>query len=311
MRRITILIILLGVTSACSSGQTPRKNMEKDVENELMEGARSFKAQDFARSQQHFEHVLALDPANKKAAILLARVIHSQYRRDDKAPENIAKATEAISAYKKVLALDPNSEEALNKIVLLLGDLGRIDEVRRFAEEHANDQNLIPERRSDLYAFLASKDWECSFDITEENKLHVLRPDGSVSVQYKKPKDAVQYEKALKCITHGLEMAEAAIKINADSEAAWSQKYLLQLEAMRLAQMDGNDSQAIEYEKQSTDAREQSRKLHEKARQVEASPEPSSSETDLDTLVPPVVEGLRLIAPDEKAPTPGTPKQPK
>ena len=313
MRRITIVIVLLALTSACSSGQSnlssqtnlSSQSSSQDVLNELNQGARAFDAKRVAESQRHFEKALALDPANKKAAILLARVIHSQYVRDNKTPGNVAKANEAISAYKKALALDPDSNEGLQNIVSLLQNLDRPDEMRQWVEERASDSRIRSENRSDLYAFLAGKDWECSWNVTDSPpNQKIVEKEGKMVRVYLKPKDGAEYEKAVRCMTVGLQNAENAIKLNENSEKAWSQKYTLLLEAKKLAQMDEKMEKTEDLAKQAEEAMNRSRELFERNKNQSNSTPEQSVETELDTLVPPQTE-LVLVKPAEEA----TPKK--
>ena len=95
-----------------------------------------------------------------------------------------------------------------------------------------------------------------------------------MTVQYKKPAEPKDLDEATKCMTDGLQLAETAISMDPESETAWAQKYNLLLEAGKLAKMEGNEGKATDYEKQATVAREQGRKLHDKAKPATA-PQPA------------------------------------
>jgi tetratricopeptide (TPR) repeat protein len=313
MKGKIILILLLSVLSACSTEQTttPTKTTttttspaqgspDQNAENEIQQGARVFKAGDFAGARQHFEKALALDPTNKKAAILLARVIHTQHRREDKTAANTATADEALNAYQKALAINPESDEALKNIIALYKVLGRDDELRRWVGERAANTNLTPKRRAELYGFLASKDFDCSLDVTIANEQSITRPDGSMTTRYQKPADARLYEKATGCVAAGLESIETAIKLDPESERLWGTKFGLLSEARKLALMDGKTEKAEELARQADEVRKRATELlNIKKKKAEDIREPSPDETMLDSLVPPVPDETHLIAPVE------------
>jgi hypothetical protein len=99
---------------------------------------------------------------------------------------------------------------------------------------------------------LASKDWDCSFKITElpTNKTTTLDPtNNKATVSYKKPKDQKDFDQAQMCVKQGLTEAENAIKFDPNNESAWSYKTNLLLEASKLAEMDGQTEQKANYQK--------------------------------------------------------------
>jgi hypothetical protein len=99
---------------------------------------------------------------------------------------------------------------------------------------------------------LASKDWDCSFKITElpTNKTTTLDPtNNKATVSYKKPKEQKEFDTAQMCVKQGLVEAENAIKFDPNNESAWSYKTNLLLEASKLAEMDGKPDQKAQYQK--------------------------------------------------------------
>ena len=100
---------------------------------------------------------------------------------------------------------------------------------------------------------LASKDWDCSFKITElpTNKVTTVDPTtNKAAVSYKKPKEQKEFDIAQMCVKQGLTEAENAIKYDPNNESAWSYKTNLLLEASKLAEMEGDTSRKAEYQKQ-------------------------------------------------------------
>jgi len=273
-----VAIVALFSTSGCSYINRIR------AKNELNQVAQNYKDKKFAEAEQHAKRAVELDPSNENAPLFLARTIHAQFRRGDNTPENLAKAKEAIEAYKQIAAKDPNSDEAFSAVTILLGQLNPDEQTKcdfdssgelvKWVEGRANNEAVSPEKRSDAYAILSDKDWQCSINVTDSNKQSVQRPDGSVFIQYNKPKDPKQYDDTVKFMTRGLERAEKAISINPNSEKAWGQKYKLLQEAKKLALMAEDKDKAAQYAKQAEEAANRSGELR---KQAQPSPTPPAT----------------------------------
>ena len=74
--------------------------------------------------------------------------------------------------------------------------ISTVDQRRRQVETvdlcRAASEATEPEKRAEAYVVLASKDWDCSFKITElpTNKITTIDPtNNKATVSYKKPKD--------------------------------------------------------------------------------------------------------------------------
>jgi tetratricopeptide (TPR) repeat protein len=275
--RIAIALAVLVVTSS-GCGLINRVR----AKNELNEAARTYREGHFDEAEQHSRRALDLDPNNKTAPSFIARTIHAQYRPGVNTPENLAKADEAIQAYQQILQKDPRNEEAYKAIAYLYGATKQEDKLRSWIGGRAVDTSIEPEKRAEAYIVLASKDWDCSFKITElpANKTTTLNEGNRASVSYKKPADQNEFENARACVKRGLEEIENAIKLDPNSESAWSYKTNLLLEASKLAEMDGKMDQKAELDKQREVAQKrtnvlseanQKRKEEEEARQA-ASP---------------------------------------
>src|SRR3954470_18386519 len=145
-----VAVIALISTSGCSYINRIR------AKNELNQVAQNYKDKKFAEAEQHAKKAVELDPDNENAPLFLARTIHAQFRRGDASPENIAKAKEAIDAYKKIAARDPNNDEAFSAVTILIGqlspdDLNKCDfnnpsEQVKWVEERANNEGVSPEK---------------------------------------------------------------------------------------------------------------------------------------------------------------------
>jgi tetratricopeptide (TPR) repeat protein len=253
------LALLVPFSSGCSMVNKIR------AKNELNETARSYKEGRFEEAEQHARRAAELDPNNKTAPIFVARTIHSQYKTGVEAPDNIQKARDAIQAYQQILQNDPSNDEAYKAIAALYGAIKEDQKLRDWINQRANDTSLDPKKRAEAFAILASKDWDCSFKITElpENK-----PIANGQVTFKKPKDQKDFDMAQKCVAHGLEQVEKAIQLEPDNEVAWSYKSNLLTESARLAEMDGKMDQKAQFSKQADDARKRAGELSEQRRKA-------------------------------------------
>ena len=239
------LAVLVVLSSGCSLVNRIR------AKNELNEAARAYRESNFVEAEQRSRRALELDPTNKTAPLFIARTIHAQYRPGVNNPQNLAKANEAIEAYKRILEADPRNEEAYKAIAFLYERMKADDQLRQWILARANNDQIDPEKRAEAYVVLASKDWNCSFQITDlpTNKVTTVE-SGRATVSYRKPKEQKDFDAARMCVKRGLEEVENAIKFDPNSEAAWSYKTNLLLEAAKLAEMEGKSDQKAELDKQ-------------------------------------------------------------
>ena len=246
----TGIVIVLAILVATSSGCGVINRIR--AKNQLNEAAKAYREGHFPEAEQHSRRAAELDPNNKTAPMFIARTIHAQYRPGVQSPENIAKAQEAITAYQQLLANNPQDEESYKAIAYLYEALHQDDKLRQWIASRAASDTAPPEKRAEAYVVLASKDWDCSFKITElpTNKTTTLDPSNNkATVSYKKPKDQKDFDMAQMCVKQGLVEAENAIKFDPNNESAWSYKTNLLLEASKLAEMDGKPDQKAQYQK--------------------------------------------------------------
>jgi tetratricopeptide (TPR) repeat protein len=242
-----VLAVLVATTSGCGVINRIR------AKNQLNEAARSYREGHFDEAEQHSRRAAELDPDNKTAPMFIARTIHAQYRPGVQTPDNIAKAHAAIDAYQKILAQNPKDDEAYKAIAYLYGAVKEDDKLRQWITARAANDQTEPEKRAEAYVVLASKDWDCSFKMTElpSNKVTTIDPSNNkATVSYKKPKEQKEFDTAQLCVKQGLAEAENAIKFDPNNESAWSYKTNLLLEASKLAEMDGKTDAKAEYQKQ-------------------------------------------------------------
>jgi tetratricopeptide (TPR) repeat protein len=241
-----VLAILVATSSGCGVINRIRSK------NQLNEAARAYREGKFPEAEQHSREAAALDPENKTAPIFIARTIHMQYRPGVQTPENVAKAQQAIDAYQQILAKNPQDEDAYKAIAYLYGAIKEDDKLKQWISQRAASETTEPEKRSEAYVVLASKNWDCSFKITElpTNKTTTIdQASNKATVSYKKPSDQKEFDQAQMCVKQGLAEVENAIKFDPNNESAWSYKTNLLLEASKLAEMDGQTEQKAQYQK--------------------------------------------------------------
>jgi tetratricopeptide (TPR) repeat protein len=246
--RIALVFLAVLVTTSSGCGVINRIR----AKNQLNEAARAYREGNFPEAEKHSREAAALDPNNKTAPVFIARTIHQQYRPGVQSPENIAKAQQAIEAYQQILANNPNDDDSYKAIAYLYESIKEYDKLKQWIAARANSETTEPEKRAEAYVVLASKDWDCSFKITElpTNKTTTIdQASNKATVSYKKPRDQKDFDQAQMCVKQGLSEAENAIKFDPNNESAWSYKTNLLLEASKLAEMDGATEQKAQYQK--------------------------------------------------------------
>ncbi len=246
----TRIAIVLAILVATSSGCGVINRIR--AKNQLNEAARSYREGRFPEAEQHSRQAAALDPDNKTAPMFIARTIHAQYRPGVQTPENIAKAQQAIDAYQKILEKNQADDEAYKAVAYLYGAIKEDAKLRQWITQRAANDAAEPTKRAEAYVVLASKDWDCSFKITEQPGVKTTTIDptnNKATVSYKKPKEQKDFDQAQMCVKTGLTEAENAIKFDPNNESAWSYKTNLLLEASKLAEMDGKVDLKAQYQK--------------------------------------------------------------
>jgi len=244
-----IAIVLAVLVATCSGCGVINRIRAK---NQLNEAARAYREGRFPEAEQHSREAASLDPENKTAPMFIARTIHAQYRPGVQDPKNIALAQQAIDAYRAILEKNPKDEEAYKAVAYLYGAIKEDDKLRKWIADRAANDQAEPEKRAEAYVVLASKDWDCSFKITEQPAVKTTTIDpasNKATVAYKKPKEQKEFDQAQMCVKQGLSEAENAIKFDPNNESAWSYKTNLLLEASKLAEMDGKTDQKAQLQK--------------------------------------------------------------
>ena len=118
------------------------------------------------------------------------------------------------------------------------------------------------DKRAEAFVVLASKDWECSFQITEQPAIKVTTVHQKKAyVRYRMPKNRSEFGQAKECTLRGFEMVNMAIALSPESESAWSYKTNILLELSKLAEMAGDLQQKRELYRQYEEALKETTRL--------------------------------------------------
>lgn len=228
---------------------------QAEVKRELNAAARAYADGKFEEAQAHSEKALLLDPQNRAAPMFVARTIHAQYKPGDFTPENVEKARQAIAAYQRLLERTPNDDEAYKAVAYLYSAIKEEELLREWVLQRAGNVSVADDKRAEAFVVLASKDWDCSYRITEvpANKI-IVGTKNEARVTYQMPDDRLQFEKAKECANRALEMANMAISLTPENESAWSYKTNTLLELEKLAEMSGELQQKRDLHRQYEEA---------------------------------------------------------
>lgn len=263
MKSLTGLIITIALMAM--QAQSPSV-AEAQAKQELDQAAWAYSAGKFAEAQAHSERALLLDPQNKTALYYVARTTHAQYKPGDSTAENVAKAREAIVAYQRILDRFPVDDEAYKAVAYLYGALKENELLREWILKRANDVSIANDKRAEAFVVLASKEWDCSFKITDlpANKIATARG----TVIFRMPKDRAEFEEAKQCADRGLELANMAITLAPENEAAWSYKTNILLELAKLAEMSGQVQRKRDFQRQYEEALEVTTQLSKRSQRT-------------------------------------------
>ena len=243
---------------------------------ELTEGARLYRDGDFAAAEQHFRRALGLDPTQKNAPLFIARAIQQQYKPGDAAPENVATGERAVAAYRDILERDPQNEDAFKAIVFIYNQMKRDDKVLETLTERANDSAAPDAQRAQAFVILASRQWQCSYNITERRESRT-RDTKSGRVRYRMPADAGDFARARQCADEGLRLVEQAVALDPNGRSAWSYKANLLREESKLAEMEGDAARKEDYERQYEEAFDAQKRVGAEAERKERERQKSSA----------------------------------
>ena len=273
----SLLVALVATAGGCTLVNRVR------AKNALNEGARDYREGNFAAAEAKFRTAYELDPTQKNAPLFIARAVQQQYKPGVQTPDNIAIGERAVAAYQEILKNDPANDDAYKAVVFLYGQMKQDEKVNQLLMQRAGS-GPSPEKRAEALTILASKQWQCAYDVTEqkENKATENRPD-KILIRYKKPANQADFDRAQQCTTEGLRLAEQATSLDPNNPNAWSYKANLLREKSKLAEMAGDTPAKEDFDRQYTSALETQKRLaaeaakKKEAEQAAKSPTPPAS----------------------------------
>jgi tetratricopeptide (TPR) repeat protein len=181
-------------------------------------------------------------------------------------PENAAKARQAIVAYQRILDRVPDDDEAYKAVAYLYGAIKEDKLQHEWIFQRAGNVSLANDKRAEAFIVLASRDWDCSFKITElpSNKVTTVKGNKAY-IRYRMPKERVEFERAKECANRALELANMAITLTPENESAWAYKTNIILELEKLAEMMGDVQHKRKLHRQYNEALSETTKLSKRA----------------------------------------------
>lgn len=222
----------------------------------LVDGVTAYKDRKFADAERLFKSAVAQDPNSEEAKIaqvFLARTLHSEYVANRQEGD---KAEQAIAEYKNVLGKNVNDQSSFKAVANLLQNLNRDDEWLQWVTERANNEQVSPENRAEALTSLAAKQYSCANDITDVEPVKKEVTKGADRVyQFTKPTDPNVYSQLQKCVADGTDLTDRAVKLDPNSDSAWSYKANMLIQQMRIAEMEGKNDQRETFKAQADQAK--------------------------------------------------------
>ena len=240
---IILTTVLIGTNCAYYNQIIARKD--------LVDGGKAYKDRKFQEAEDLFRAAVARDPGSKEAKtaqVFLARTLHSEYIADR---QKLEKAEEAIKEYKTVLEKDITDQSSFKSVANLLENLNRNDEWQQWVTDRTNNEQVPPEQRAEALTSLASKQYSCANNITDTEPVKKEVTKGKDRVyQFTKPSDPNVYAELNKCVATGTDLIDRAVKLDPNSDSAWSYKANMLIQQMRIAEMEGKNDQKENYKAQ-------------------------------------------------------------
>jgi tetratricopeptide (TPR) repeat protein len=266
----------------------------------LVDGSKAYKDRKFPEAERLFRDAVARDPngdtiEGKTAQLFLARTLHSEYigNRQDK-----SKAEEAITQYKKALEQNPSDQSSYKAIASLYENLQRTDDWQKWVTARAQNTSIPPEQRAEALTSLAAKKNTCANDISDTDKTKkTITKDGKPAFQFVKPESSEEFETFKGCVAEGTTLIDQAIALEPESvktaknldvksmtdqqlqstedllkvfESARSYKASLLFQAMRQAEMEGNNAERDKLKEQADAARNSFLELSDVVKKIQA-----------------------------------------
>ena len=267
----------------------------------LVDGAKAYNERNYEEAEELFRSAVYYDEElttfeGRTAQLFLARTLHSEYAAKRK--DNEKKAEAAIGEYQKALKgyrtfrttaaetvkNSPENEDAKKQLESTEKELGSIvsavaslyqnlnqdDKWLDWQTKQAADETMPPVSRAKAYISLAAKQYTCANDISDAEEVKKTVTEGDKQVfQFSKPENEEDFEKLQSCTKKGMELIDNALKLDDNSESAWSYKTSLLLQKSRIAEMEGENEERDKFKAESDKAKERYSAIAKKKREAE------------------------------------------
>ena len=241
----------------------------------------AYRGHKFSVARRHAERAFELDPANRDGLIIIAQSIRKLYRDNDESPANLVRAREAIAAYLRV-SNDPDNDEVYSAVRELYFALDEYDLQYEWIMQRAMSSGLLTTKRAEAYTELALLDLNSSRTIIAEaiETIHANETD-TQNVEDLDTATKNEIARGHEIASRGLQMAEQAIALNQERDAAWTCAVELLTSIARLFELEGDDSLAKQH---NTLAREVAARYVELKSQLEAAARARMVKVDCDAI---------------------------
>ena len=157
----------------------------------------------------------------------------------------------------------------------------------------ANDPAVSEEKRAEVFVILASRRWQCSYDVTGPEE----KWTGAGARGQRRPRiDAGDLVKARQCVDEGMGFIEQSVLLDPKGPLVWAYKAHLLREASKLAEVEGDAvrkadydmqyEEALDSQKRVTAEAESKKRAGQKVPAPDAMPEPASTPEPAPTPAP-------------------------
>jgi hypothetical protein len=168
-------------------------------------------------------------------------ILAKQIKPGDTSAENIALVRKTIEAYsqgRKNPRFTAEEKTNVDRYVMILYRHLGDEELNKELQRRASDSNRTTKERADAYAVLAGKSWDCAYRITST----------------KRALQKTEIENVERCVAFGMEYTDAAIRLDAENESAWSFKALILSERAKLYGLKNDQAAKALLQRQSDEA---------------------------------------------------------
>lgn len=248
--------IVLGLSVQVAFSQVPVTSVA-GTHPEILKGACAYSEKRYADALTNFLSVRSGGVSHPDLPLFIARSNYAQYKDGDKSPKNVVIGRATIAAYAHVIGNDKYDSEA----AWAMADLHLEINAERLPEIAASTSTPT-KVRSSLYSRLASRGYNCAWDIVGAvaNQTSV-RINGVVTKRYKMPTRRGDFDAAKKCAEDGLASAEKGLALDAKNSYLWSTKSYLLEAFSHLSEMANDPAGKQLFAKEAAAARSEYKRL--------------------------------------------------